>query len=241
MDFIEKFKLRYRANKYKKKNDVGGIVYLFDSIKVGQTALDIGAHKGGYLYFMQKLVGQNGSVIAFEPQTNLFQYIKKIKSIFNWDHVSVEHLAISDGAGEATLYIPGNVTGDSSSPGASIAKAMDEISSTEKVKTESLDAYCKSNNIKPDFIKIDVEGNELKIFKGGVETLKNHKPKVIVEIEARHVGEEQVMETIQFLLNVGYSGFFIRGTSRIPVSEFRFDINQNINDMANYCNNFVFE
>jgi len=243
MKLIEKFKLRYRANKYKNKNDVGGIAYVLDKLMPGQTAFDIGTHKGAYLYFMRKRVGEKGKVFAFEPQLKLFQYIKKIKALFNWENISIEHLALSDSTGEATLYIPENKSGDASSPGASIAlaKPENELSGTEKVKTENLDTYCKTNDIKPDFIKIDVEGNELKIFKGAVETLKQHKPKILVEIESRHVGEEQVMETLSFMKSLGYAGYFIHGIKRIAVNEFSFDQYQNLNDKANYCNNFIFE
>ena len=85
-----------------------------------------------------------------------------------------------------------------------------------------------------------MEGNELRIFKGGVETLKKFKPKILVEIEARHVGKEKVLETKQFLQDLGYKGKFIMGLERIPVSEFSFEKHQNPG-VEPYCNNFTFE
>lgn len=206
MKLIERIKLQRRANKYKNKDDIGGIAYVNSSIKTGQTVLDIGAHKAGYLYFIRKQVGSGGSVFAFEPQSNLYQYIIKIKRLFNWENVTVEHLALS-----------------------------------ETVSTETLDSYCSRKAIKPDFLKIDVEGNELNVFKGGIETLKKNKPKIIVEIEARHVGQALVLETFQFLESLQYKGHFIQRQNRIPLSSFNLDIHQNINDKANYCNNFTFE
>ena len=243
MKLIEIIKLRYRANKYKNKNDVGGIAYINASIKKEQTVLDIGAHKAGYLYFMRKQVGDNGKVFAFEPQSNLFQYIKKIKVLFNWDNVTVERLALSDAAGTVTLYIPTNKISNGSSPGATIVehKAEKESFLTEEVAIETLDSYCNRKGIKPSFLKIDVEGNELKIFQGGTETLKKYKPKIIVEIEARHVGQEKVSETFKFMELLNYNGHFIHGLNRIPLSSFSFEKYQNTNDMANYCNNFIFE
>lgn len=80
MKLIESIKLRHRANKYKNKDDIGGIAYINSAIKKGQTVLDIGAHKAGYLYFMLRQVGDKGEVFAFEPQSNLYQYIKKLKN-----------------------------------------------------------------------------------------------------------------------------------------------------------------
>ncbi len=243
MKLIESIKLKLRANKYKNKDDKGGIAYINSAIKEGQTVLDIGAHKAGYLYFMLKQVGDKGKVFAFEPQSNLYQYIKKMKGLFRWDNVTIEHLALSDSAGTVTLYIPTNKVSKASSPGATIVEYKDpsNFGATENVSTETLDSYCNRHNIKPEFLKIDVEGNELRVFQGGADTLKNYKPKIIVEIEARHVGQEKVLETFKFLESLGYNGYLLHGLNRIPLANFSFDKYQNTNNMKNYCNNFIFE
>jgi len=239
---IEDIKLRYRAKKYKTQKDKGGIAFINTSIKPGQTVFDIGAHKAGYLYFMLKQVGEKGKVVAFEPQSILFQYITKLKILFGWKNVTVEHLALSDRTGETTLYIPANKVKKGSSPGASVLKSKnDENCFSEVVAVETLDSYCTRLNIVPDFLKIDIEGNELNLFHGGINTLKKNKPKIIVEIEARHVGKEKVLETFEFMKSLNYEGCFIHGLNRIPLNSFSFDKYQNINDMANYCNNFTFE
>lgn len=240
--FIERFKLKYRAAKYKTKNDRGGIVYILDSIKNGQTVFDIGAHKAGYLYYMLAQVGKQGQVVAFEPQSNLYKYISKLKTSFKWDNVSVEHLALSDKNGETTLYIPANKVKKGSSPGASVlADKNSNNCITELVKIETLDSYCLRQNIIPDFLKIDIEGNELNFFRGAVTILQKYKPKIIVEIEARHVGKNKVLETFEFMKSLNYEGCFIHGLNRIPLASFSFEKHQNISDAANYCNNFIFE
>ena len=243
MKLLEHIKLRYRANKYKNKNDKGGIAYILSSISSGQTVLDIGCHKAGYLYFIRKKVGSTGKVFAFEPQSALYNYVAKLKSLFDWENVTLEHLALSDAIGKATLYIPSNKKSEATSPGATLVKNLDrtDIDTTEEVGTESLDSYCVRNSIKPNFLKIDVEGNELRIFRGGIDTLKKHKPKILVEIEARHVGREKVIETLKFLEDLSYKGYFILGLKHIPISSFNFEKYQNTGDMKNYCNNFIFE
>ncbi len=243
MKILENIKLRYRAYNYQHKNDSGGIAYINASIKKGQTVLDIGAHKAGYLYFMLKQVGKNGKVFAFEPQTNLYQYIIKIKKLFNWNNVTVEHLALSDSAGKVTLFIPVNTTSKNSSPGATILAQNNnnDFGLTEEISTQTLDFYCNLNNIKPDFLKIDVEGNELKVLQGGLATIKKYQPKIIVEIEARHVGKEQVIATFEFMKSLGYIGHFIHGINRKSLQDFDFEVHQNESDMKNYCNNFTFE
>lgn len=244
MELIEKIKLIYRAFQYKNKYDKGGISYILSATSKGETVLDIGAHKAGYLYFLRQKVGETGKVFAFEPQGLLYNYIVKVKRIFGWQNVEIEHLALSDVADKVTLFIPAH-TGkkNTSSPGATIFKdaATGVIQSTEEVVTETLDSYCLRMKIEPNFLKIDVEGNELRIFKGGLQILKNFKPKIIVEIESRHVGQQQVLETFLFLENLGYTGKFIKGINYLPLKDFSFEQFQNTGDMDNYCNNFIFE
>jgi len=243
MKLVEIIKLKLRAYKYKNKNDVGGIAYINSKIKPGQTVFDIGAHKAGYLYFMLKRVGDNGKVFAFEPQSSLFRYLQRIKGLFKWHNVTIEHLALSDSSGSVVLYIPVNKVSKGSSPGATIIEQKNDSKffTNENVSTMTLDAYCSLHDIKPDFLKIDVEGNELRIFHGGIETLKKCRPKIIVEIEARHVGQEKVLETFNFMNSLGYNGYILHGLNHIPLINFSFENHQNRNDMKNYCNNFIFE
>ncbi len=84
-------------------------------------------------------------------------------------------------------------------------------------------------------------GNELNVLKGGIEIINKCRPKILVEIEARHVGQRCVLETFNFLESLGYKGSLLFGMVKIPLSEFSFDKYQNADDRKNYSNNFVFE
>lgn len=240
---LEWIKLLFRANKYRYRHDKGGIAYLHTALSTGQTVLDIGAHKAGYLYFMRHLVGDQGSIFAFEPQSKLFRYLSRLKSLFQWDNVTLERLALSDNAGVATLCIPKSHLDKGSSPGATMARERMDANFiyTEQVATDTIDAFCNRLSIVPDFLKIDVEGNELRVFRGGELTLRNHKPKILVEIEARHVGRAQVLQTFEFLQEMGYFGYFLLGSKRLPIAEFNFEKHQDVSNKRNYCNNFIFE
>jgi len=240
MAIIEKIKLIFRANRYKNKIDKTEIAYIIGALKEGQTAIDIGAHKAGYLYNILKQIGSKGQIYAFEPQTILFNYLTGLKRIFGWSNVVIEHIALSDRIGTVSLFIPAN-NGKPTSPGASIVGSENfREFKTEEVHTETLDSYCSRKNIKPDFLKIDVEGNELNVFKGGAETLKKYHPKILFECEERHVGKEKVMETFRFLEGLGYKGQFISADKIMPLDSFDFTIHQN-REMKPYCNNFIFE
>ncbi|HOY38945.1 MAG: FkbM family methyltransferase [Bacteroidales bacterium] len=242
MKIIELLKLQNRAHRYKTKYDRGGIGFLLQSVGTGDTVLDIGAHKGGYLYFFRKQIGESGKIYAFEPQENLFQYLKYIVTLLGWSNITVENIALSDNQGETTLYIPNNKIKEGSSPGATIVEHPERLDfvKTQSISTDTLDSYCEKNSIKPVFLKIDVEGNELQIFKGGLKILQKCKPKILVEIEKRHVGKQKAKETLDFLCSLGYNGYFIHGAKNKPLEEFDFEKYQNPEDAENYCNNFIF-
>lgn len=241
LNFLSYLSLRVRANKYKTKNDKGGISYILNQVKSGDTVLDVGAHKAGYLYFMLKRVGNSGQVHAFEPQNNLFRLLMNLKASLKWDNVFISNSALSDCKSKVTLNIP--VSGSKTdSPGASILKLehIKQQTIAQDTNTETLDDYCKRNNIEPSFIKIDVEGNELKVLKGGLLTINTFGPKIMVESEERHIGRDSVKEVLAFLIDLGYSAFFIKDNEYISINQFDFDTHQNIN-IKPYCNNFIFE
>ena len=238
---IEKIKLQHRAEKYEYKEDPGGIAYIRKTVHPGSIVFDIGAHKAGYLHFFLEQLGATGKIVAFEPQTILYKYLLQLRQLFSWNNVRIESLAVSDSTGKAMLCIPYN-SGKTSSPCATIIESrMDfQYQSKEEVPTSSLDDYCHEHDIYPDFLKVDVEGNELSVFKGAKELLQIHKPKILFECEARFVGKEKVLETIQFLQDMGYLGYFIDGVSVYPIALFNISHHQDENS-GHYCNNFIFE
>lgn len=243
MKELDYLKLWYRAHQYQRKHDRGGIAFMKSVLKPGGIAFDIGAHKGGYLYWMVKGVGKKGQVHAFEPQFELYRYLESIQKRFGWQQVSVHHLALSDNPGNATLFIPSNAVGGTTSPGATLLQhnVDQNTSSKQSVKTDTLDAYCAKHSIRPDFLKIDVEGNELKVFQGGEQTLSTCKPALLVEIEARHAGRENVLETFAFLKGKGYRGAFLKGDEAISIDQFDFSKHQSQDLSKSYCNNFFFQ
>jgi Methyltransferase FkbM domain len=70
-----------------------------------------------------------------------------------------------------------------------------------------------------DFIKCDVEGHELAVFRGGEATLRRLQPTVLVEIEQRHVGAD-FEATCVYLEGLGYSGYAVSRDGLRPATEF---------------------
>ena len=238
---INKDYLRWilRAWRYRLIIENQEINFMLTHLKPGQTAIDIGAHKGAYTYWMSRYTGKNGNVFAFEPQPRLYNQLNKTLEHSKINNVHVELLALSSIKGENTLLMPGKKT----SPSASIHnKKLDDGDSTKiTVETTTLDDYfCGKNQIPVHFIKCDVEGHELEVLMSGQKLIKKFQPIIILESEARHCGEKNVLAVFDLLEKNGYNGFFFNGKNMSSLDSFDIYEYQLSPNKKIYVNNFFF-
>ena len=112
---------------------------------------------------------------------------------------------------------------------------------TLTVETTTLDNYfLKENQIPVHFIKCDVEGHELDVFRSGVKMIKKYQPTIIVECEARHCGKNNVKELFFLFEKLGYKGFFYNGEFMANVDDFDIFQYQLTHYKKIYVNNFFF-
>jgi len=137
---------------------------VFDFIKSyihqGDTVIDIGAHHGKYTSFFLQLVSGGGMVYSYEINPKSF-YTLDNKFAHN-DNVITNQIAVSDIDGTENYYSSPNFR----SYGVNIVgHDVDHVEGKllGNVKSVRLDSVLKG---KIDFIKIDVEGAELKVLKG---------------------------------------------------------------------------
>ncbi len=137
----------------------------------GGTAVDIGANKGVYAYFLSRLCDR---VIAYEPNPGLAETIRS----YNLPKVEIRACAASDEAGEAVLNIPLSARGRRRNNVASldpVEGAVDPIRvPTVRLDDESLQTVT--------FLKIDVEGHELAVLQGAEALIARDRPVILVEI-----------------------------------------------------------
>ena len=105
-------------------------------LRRGDVAVDVGAYKGGYTYWMREAVGDAGTVFAFEPQPELASYLRQCVRDFNWRNVRIEEIGLSSESGERMLHAPGVEP----SPAASLVGAsLREGSRSYEVRVDTLD------------------------------------------------------------------------------------------------------
>ena len=180
-------------------------------LKNPETIIDIGANYGTYSFFLSKLYPQ-AKIIAFEPSTSSYRILMKIKRAFGLSNVFPIKKGLGEKEEEKEIVMPMHYT--------IIAYVAEKGSkkgkgdNSESIQITTLDSFVKRNKITNiDFIKCDVEGFELFVFKGARKTLRKHKPLVFVEIEERHTKKYKInpQEVLKFLKKIGYRAYSIKG------------------------------
>ena len=137
-----------------------------------------------WFVFKKLLENKDLNVIAFEPMKKTFIELKKIEKNYK-KRFKCFNIGLSNKTGRAEIFYT-----DPLSQLSSIAVNLKKINflrnkkiNKQKIKIDTLDNFVKKNKDlfkkKIDFIKIDTEGNDLKVLFGASKTIKKHRPKFI--------------------------------------------------------------
>ena len=219
---------------------IGKEVKLFKQLcNPHKTSLDIGANDGDLTLFLCKL---SSHVYCFEPVPSLAEYLDHR---FHGCNVSVENCALGDVNDELYLNVPlvGKRKFETRSSliidfetSCILGQKITEIEKI-KVKVKRLDDF-KLSNI--GFMKIDVEGFELQVLKGAIEAIEKNMPNMLIEIEQRHHKNCNIYDIFRYIVDLGYSGYFIYNKELINIEEFDVKKMQKNEKSNDYVNNFIF-
>lgn len=143
--------------------------------------LDIGANIGLFTKAFAQSKRKPKLIISLEPSTYVFQILKRVSR--NFSNVKCFQVAISDSKGLANLNMPLKPSGSIRVGLSHIGKPEQQEQLTEKVETNTLDGFLDENvqeNV--DIVKIDVEGAEGLVLRGGRKLLQDIRPIWFVEI-----------------------------------------------------------
>jgi|SRR5579883_1164630 FkbM family methyltransferase len=141
-------------------------------LKSDSHCIDIGAYRGRILGELVRLAPR-GRHIAYEPLPHLHKLVHE-----RFPMVDVRQAAVSDEVGETIFHYVKSTPAESGlrERSYSVERQIEKL----VVRTETLDS-CLPEGYVPTFIKIDVEGAELQVFRGGIEMITRHKPVIIFE------------------------------------------------------------
>jgi FkbM family methyltransferase len=242
---LQRLRYLYRALDYRFRKARREIAYLREHIRPGDTVVDVGAHKGGFLYWLRAFATSAGRVYAFEPQPALARYLERIVALQGWQNVVVAEAGVSSRPGSMELFVP--VPEGATSPGATLSPADRGVPHhSVRVPVVTLDAFLEERgDPRVACIKCDSEGHELEVFKGAEGCLRRHRPLLLFECEQRHLPGSSPAAVFDYLRALGYRGFFFGPAGLAPVEAFRPEIHQAVRpgrywDARDYFNNFAF-
>lgn len=240
-------KLRYcwRVFNYRWRVNREEIAFLAGRVRAGDAAIDVGAHKGGFLYWLRHHVGPAGRVYGFEPQPALAQYLGEIVAMQRWDNVTIEPAGISSRGGEMELFVP--AADGAPSPGATLSPVNRDVPHhSVRVPVVTLDDYFQGRTApRIAFIKCDCEGHEIKVFRGAERLLLRDRPVLLFECEQRHLPGSSPAAVFDYLKGLGYRGWFFGPDGLAPLEQFDLARHQPVRpgrfwDEKDYFNNFAF-
>lgn len=145
---------------------------LKSNLTENSNCIDIGAYRGRMLTEIMS-VAPHGKHIAYEPLPHIHRYLVK-----HFPSVDVRLAAVSDEEGKKSFTYVKDEPARSGFRETTYPKQLqvEKIS----VRTEVLDRSLPAGYV-PAFIKIDVEGAELQVFEGALETISKYKPIIVFE------------------------------------------------------------
>lgn len=170
------------------------------------VVLDIGANIGNHALAFSR---HAQAVYAFEPIPEIFQLLKENIAQNGLDHVHAVDRALSDGTGDAVIYV--NRAGNLGSSSFYQRGHQSERQTIRRQRGD--DALAELGLGRVDFIKLDVEGHELNVIQGLEATLGHCRPLVLMEWNEeeaiRRINEAAVLDDL-----FSDYDFFVLGNNR---------------------------
>lgn len=188
----------------------GGIYepHIFDFIRYNlkvesKNIIDVGANFGFHSLEFADMVGNSGTVYAFEPQRLIYYQLCANIIINGYDNINAYNVAIGDRSDSVLIENPDYYSSETINIGNSHINAYTD-NHNNVVKLKKLDDY-NFNNV--HVIKIDVQGYEPYVIRGATNTIKQNQPFIFIEIEPPQLQIYGFTETDVFneLSKLGYS------------------------------------
>lgn len=153
---------------------LGRSIHVFDiGANIGQTAFNM-AQK-------QKMKGLNAVIHAFEPYPRTFEKLKTTSSLNQNIAVKAYNLGLGEEKGKLYMmqHSPSNSGG---------FRMTEDKQNSVEVAITTFDAFISEQEISAvDFIKIDVEGFEVQVLKGALQSIKKFRPLIIFEYSLENI------------------------------------------------------
>ena len=171
-------------------------------LRPGMAVLDIGSNIGYYPLMELRLIGPGGTLHAIEPDPRNVELLQTNLALNGYDDVPVKQAAVSDVSGTAPLFLSGQRNLNT------LIDAGASHLSGKTVEVDTLTLKEARGDLRPDLIRMDVEGAEVAVLRGLVEEARTGDiaPMVLFEThQARYSNENDIAAPLRGLFDLGYT------------------------------------
>jgi FkbM family methyltransferase len=170
---------RYDAENNSNIQTNGELRFMQQTLVNCQTVFDVGANVGNWAALALQ-INPKLTIHCFEPSYATYQRL--LAQAFP-PSVICNNFGLSSATGERLLYVFENGAGINSlyrREGLEDCRGLAPQELVETVRLDTLDNYCKELDIQAiDYLKTDVEGHELEVFKGATEMLEAGRVRIV--------------------------------------------------------------
>ncbi|MEO8502787.1 MAG: FkbM family methyltransferase [Acidobacteriota bacterium] len=182
-------------------------------VEPNATVFDIGANIGWYSMQLARRV-PGVRLFAFEPVPKTYRLLQEHLALNGISTVRTFPYGFSDRAGEITFYVDPQGSGNASAANLTGLERVQQVT----CRVERVDDVARELEARVDFIKCDVEGAELLVFRGAEDTLRRQRPAVFVEMLRKWAlkFDYHPNDTIAHFASLGYRCFALHGERLAP-------------------------
>lgn len=205
----------------------------------GSVCFDIGAEYGLYTWPLSALAGPNGAVHSVEPLPGPARWLRAAATALGCDNVTVHRTAFGARAQDGLMSLPRRrllpvhgrayLTEGTHGPGPNT-----EFARSRPVPTpvRTVDGLCRHLGFdRVDFVKADVEGAEAAVLSGARNTLRRHRPALLLEIEDRHLAKYDI-KSVDLVSGLGALDY--------DMYRWRHEGWERVHEVTHDCRNYLF-
>jgi FkbM family methyltransferase len=198
------------------------------------TLFDVGGNVGNYSKRLSEIFNTNSTIHSFEPSKKTFALF--LETTKNNPSIIPNNLGLSDTESHQLLFSDKDGSGLASVYQRKLEHLGISMNMSEDIQLTTLDIYCKRNKIdRINFLKLDIEGHELKALNGAKEMINNKKIDYIqFEFGGCNIDSKTYFQDYYYLLKNNYKIYRIlkNGISEITTYKEIFEIFSTINYLA---------
>jgi len=190
-------------------------------VSEGDVCIDIGANIGTHATMLGRRVGKTGKVYPFEPNQGNALLIELNAHLNGLKNVFVQRRPVSASSGKHLVRAIGERDSSLDYYEAASGPTNAQEIADSGLESTTLDDFCDSMGVVPDFIKVDVEGGELQVLLGARHILADvQKCILMVEVVEEYLNrfENSIQQLCDYMHEMGYKPHAMRQEYLVEVS-----------------------